>query len=107
LIGEDVGRDVGSNDGGSVGCSVGVSVIGLHSVYAKQLSPEGHSLAEPCWHCVVHLLLAFTYEVPQKKELLSPHGVFPKHVKPFGQSSSPPGQGTPHNSDAWLNVTPQ
>lgn len=102
-----MGRFVGSSDGGSVGCSVGMSVIALHSVYAKQLSPEGHSFAEPCWHCEVHLLLASPYDVPQKKELLSPQGVLPKHVKPLGQSSSPPGQGTPHSSDAWLNVTPQ
>ena len=100
MIGGDVGFLVGSHDGGSVGCSVGISVMGLHSVYAKQLSPEGHSFAAPCWHCEVHLLLASSYEVPQKKELLSPQGVLPKHVKPLGQSSSPPGHGTSHNSDA-------
>ena len=100
IVGGGEGFFVGSTDGESVGCSVGVSVMGLHSVYAKQLSPEGHSFAEPCWHCEVHLLLASRYEIPQKKELLSPQGVLPKHVKPEGQSSSPPGQATLHNSDA-------
>ena len=86
--------------GSIVGESVGASVSGLHVVYAKQLSPDGHSLADPVLHLVVHLSLASSYETPQKNESMSPHGVLPKQSKPGGQSSLPPGQATAQISDA-------
>ena len=100
-VGSDVGSGVGSllgfRVGYSVGISVGASVMGLHMVNAKQLSPFGHSLADPDGQGIVHFSLASPYETPQKNELRSPHGVLPKQPMPGGQSSLPFGQATPQS----------
>lgn len=88
---------IGLRVGYSVGISVGSSVIGLHMVNAKQLSPFGHWLAEPDGQGMVHFVLASLYETPQKNEFRSPHGVLPKQFMPGGQSSSPFGHAIPHN----------
>jgi len=66
-------------------------------VNAKQLSPLGHSFADPVGQGMVHFVFASLYETPQKNELRSPQGVFPKQFMPGGQSSLPFGQATPHN----------
>lgn len=58
LVGKGVGLFVGSSEGDHVGSSVGSSVSNLHMVYAKQLSPEGHSFSDPDGQWSVHLPLA-------------------------------------------------
>ena len=84
-----------------------MSVSGeLQVVKGKQASPDAQSAVE--LQGVVHVEEASSKDDPQKNELLSLQGVYPKHTSPSSHSSFlPEGQLFPHVADASSQVLPQ
>jgi hypothetical protein len=75
-------------------------------VKGKQASPEAQSAVE--LQGVVHVEDAPSNDVPQKNELLSLHGVYPKQTSPSSHSSFlPDGHFFPQVADASSQVFPQ
>jgi hypothetical protein len=86
---------------------MGISVSGeLQVVKGKQASPDSQSAVE--LHGVSHLDEASSKDFPQKKVLLSLHGVYPKQMSPASHSSLlPDGHGLPQDAEASSQVFPQ